>query len=89
VYADAFGMLAALSVLERDTIVTSRFERLYFKSCSEYRIKPAQAHGELGDFYLDVQDSGKALFQFSQSLKFDSSSTLANSYRERIRLLRH
>ena len=83
------GMLASLYALERDTIVTSRYERLYFKSCGEYRIKPAQAHGELGDSYLDVRDTAKALFHFNQSLKFDSSSTVANSYRERIRSLRH
>ncbi len=88
VYPDVFGMLAVLSVVERDRIAASRNERLYFKSCGEYRIKPAQAHGELGDFYLDVQDSAKALFHFNQSFKFDSSSTVANSYRERIRPLR-
>jgi tetratricopeptide (TPR) repeat protein len=87
VHPYVFGMLAVLSHLERDTAAIRQYETVYFTSCSEQGVKPAQAHAELGDCYLDVRDTVKALFNYNRSLALASSRTEADLYRERIRSL--
>ena len=89
VYPDVYGVLSVLSIGERDSIAARRFEAQYFKSCLDYHIPGAQAHGDLGEFYLDVQDTTNALRHLYESLRSDSISSTANSYKERIRSLRH